>query len=176
LTYILKGISLALAVIFALQAYSVFMEGDPLSGLEDHLGSMAALRAASESSPAAAPSAPAAPVTTAPPAPSPASAPPAPTPTPDRYTTIESSGILGALPQGPPPPALLGFAGAYAIIRAPEGQTDLVPEGGTLGTVKVIQIGINRVLIEHKGKVEELSIFEGLGSQPLIPGKEASTR
>jgi hypothetical protein len=174
LIYILKGISLALAVIFVLQAYSAFMEGDPLSGLEDHLGSMSALRAASEPSSAPAPSAPAAPAaaaTTPPPSPST----PAP-PAPDRYTTIESSGILGAMPQGPPPPALLGLAGAYAIIRAPEGQTDLVAEGGTLGTVKVIKIGINRVLIEHKGKVEELSIFEGLGGQPLVPGKEASTR
>jgi len=165
LNYILKGITLALAVICALQAYSAFMEGDPLSGLEDHLGSMAALRAASEPPPAPASSAAAA---TPPSAPAP--------PPPDRYTTIESSGILGALPQGPPPPALLGLAGAYAIIRAPEGQTDLVAEGGTLGTVKVLKIGINRVLVEHKGKVEELSIFEGMGGEPLVPGKEASTR
>jgi hypothetical protein len=167
LTYVLKGITLALAVICALQAYSAFTEGDPLSGLEDHLGSMAALRAAPDPAPPRAASTPAV-------AAQPAASAPAP-PAPDRYTTIESSGILGALPQGPPPPALLGLAGAYAIIRTPEGQTDLVAEGGTLGTVKVIKIGINRVLIEHKGKTEELNIFDGLGGQPLVPGKEAST-
>jgi len=168
LIYIVKGITLALAAICALQAYSAFTEGDPLSGLEDHLSSMAALRTAPGPPPPPAASAPAA-------AAQPPGSAPAPAP-PDRYTTIESSGILGALPQGPPPPALLGLAGAYAIIRTPEGQTDLVAEGGTLGTVKVVRIGINRVLIEHKGKTEELSIFEGLGGQPLIPGKEASTR
>jgi hypothetical protein len=175
LTYILKGITLALVVICVLQAYSAFTEGDPLSGLEDHLGSMAALRAATDPSPPPAPSA--SPTSAQPPAASaqPPAAGPAP-PVPDRYTTIESSGILGALPQGPPPPALLGLAGTYAIIRTPEGQTDLVAEGGTLGTVKVVRIGINRVLIEHKGKTEELSIFDGLGGQPLVPGKEASTR
>jgi hypothetical protein len=165
MSHALKGICLALLAICGLQAFSALAEGDPLAGLEDSL---------------ALPPPPS--QTAVPPAPASASSPgtaPATPPSPpaaDRYTLIQSSGILGAPPQGPPPPALLGFAGDYAIIRNPEGQSDLVKEGGTLGSVKVLRIGINRVLIEHKGKVEELSIFEGLGGQPLVPGKEASTR
>lgn len=152
LIWILKGTCAALAVICALQAYSAFSEDDPLGGLED-MASVAR---------------PPAPTVTAQPQPPAAGAPPA-SPPPDRYAAIETSGILGAVPKGPPPPALLGLAGHYAIIRTPEGQVDLVAEGGTLGSVKVLKIGINRALIEHKGKLEELKIFDGLGGEPLLP-------
>ena len=70
-------------------------------------------------------------------------------------------------------PELLGLAGKYAIIKTPGGPTDLVAEGGELAGVKLLRIGLNRVLVEYQGKTHELTIFSGLGSTPLLaPSKE----
>ena len=69
--------------------------------------------------------------------------------------------------------ALLGIAGKYAFMRAPNGQTDLMNEGGELGGLKLLQIGTNRVLVEHEGQQKELTIFSGFGSDSLLPkGKD----
>jgi hypothetical protein len=85
---------------------------------------------------------------------------------------IIQSEIFGPVPR-PMPIALLGIAGADAFIRSTTGQTGLVREGEELGGVKVLQIGTNRVLVEHEGQKKELTIFAGLGGESLLPtGKE----
>jgi hypothetical protein len=153
LTLVLKAVSLGLAALVAFQAYGLVTEADPLEDLD-----LEALAAASRDGARQAAEVP------------PAAASPA---LPEKHGAVASSGVLGAVPKAPPPPALLGLAGKYAILRAPGGQTDLVAEGGEIGGVKLIRIGVNRVLVEHQGKVEELSIFSGLGGAPLAtPGKE----
>jgi len=68
--------------------------------------------------------------------------------------------------------ALLGIAGRDAFLRAPNGQTGLLREGGELGGIKVLRIGTNRVLIEHQGQKKELTVFSGLGSETLCPKKK----
>ncbi len=78
--------------------------------------------------------------------------------------------IMRALPM-----ALLGIAGKDAFLRAPSGQTGMVKEGDELGGMKLLRIGINRVLIEHEGEKKELTIFSGLGSESLLPNKKEST-
>lgn len=91
-----------------------------------------------------------------------------------RLAIINQSEILGAVPK-PPPMALLGIAGRQAILRAPNGQEGKLKEGEELGGIKLIRIGNNRVLIEHEGRLEELTIFAGLGGEPLLEqGKENS--
>ena len=85
---------------------------------------------------------------------------------------IIQSEIFGPVPR-PMPMALLGVAGKDAFIRGPNGQTGLVREGEEFGGLKLLQIGTNRVLIEHEGQKKELTIFAGLGSESLLPkGKE----
>jgi hypothetical protein len=94
---------------------------------------------------------------------------------PEKYRRIATSGIFGVEPTKQVPLTLFGLAGSYAIIMAPTGQTDLVPEGGELGGVKVLKISTNRALVEYQGKKQELTIFSGLGSESLLPsGKEKS--
>ncbi len=65
--------------------------------------------------------------------------------------------------------ALLGIAGDVAFLRAPSGQTGMVKEGDTLGELKLLKIGINRVLVEEAGQQKELTMFEGFGSSSLLP-------
>jgi hypothetical protein len=90
----------------------------------------------------------------------------------DRVDRIVQGEILGQVIR-PLPMALLGIAGESAMLRSPEGQTGLVKEGDSLGTLKLLQIGTNRVLVEVKGEGEpekkELMIFAGLGSESLLP-------
>lgn len=74
----------------------------------------------------------------------------------------------------PMPMALLGIAGRDVFLRAPNGQTGLVKEGGDLGGVKLLRIGTNRVLVEEEGQKKELTIFAGFGGEPLLP-KEKET-
>lgn len=89
-----------------------------------------------------------------------------------RLAVINQSEILGAVPK-PPPMGLLGIAGRHALLRAPNGQTGKLKEGEELGGVKLIRIGNNRVLVEHEGELKELTIFSGLGGEPLLnKGKE----
>lgn len=89
-----------------------------------------------------------------------------------RLDRIVQSEILGQVMR-PLPMALLGIAGPDVFLRAPNGQTGLVREGGELGGVKLLRIGTNRILIEHEGQKKELMIFSGFGSETLLQkGKE----
>jgi len=90
-----------------------------------------------------------------------------------RVDRIVDSEILGPIMR-PLPIALLGIAGNVAILRSANGQTGLVKEGNDLGGLKLLRIGINRVLVEDEGQKKELMIFSGLGGQSLLP-KEQKT-
>ena len=63
----------------------------------------------------------------------------------------------------------VGIAGNVAFLRSPTGQTGLVKEGDELGGLKLIRIGINRVLVEQEGQKKELTLFNGFGSESLLP-------
>jgi len=69
----------------------------------------------------------------------------------------------------PLPMALMGIAGEFAFLRSASGQTGLVKEGDSLGDMKLLRIGINRVLIELDGQNKELTIFSGYGGDSLLP-------
>jgi hypothetical protein len=84
-----------------------------------------------------------------------------------RIDQIVSSELLGPV-MHPMPMGLLGIAGNVAFLRAGTGQTGLVKEGDTLGDVKLIRIGINRVLVEQNGQQQELMIFSGMGGESLL--------
>jgi hypothetical protein len=85
-----------------------------------------------------------------------------------RIRRITDSEILGPAMR-PLPMGLLGIAGDVAFLRTASGQTGLVKEGDSLGDLKLLQIGINRVLIEQDGKKKELTIFSGYGGESLLP-------
>ena len=91
-----------------------------------------------------------------------------------RVDKIYESELFGQVMR-PMPMGLLGIAGNSAILRSPSGQTGLVKEGDSLGEIKLLRIGINRVLVEQDGKKTELMIFEGFGGESLMPkDKETS--
>jgi len=92
-----------------------------------------------------------------------------------RIDRITQSEIFGAVPR-PMPMALLGIAGKDVFLRAPNGQTGLIREGEELGGVKLLRIGMNRVLIEQDGQQKELMLFSGFGGEPLLPKGEKSPR
>jgi hypothetical protein len=85
-----------------------------------------------------------------------------------RISRISESEILGPVMR-PLPMGLLGIAGNIAFLRTASGQTGLVKEGDSLGDLKLVQIGINRVLIEQDGQKKELTIFSGYGGESLLP-------
>jgi|SRR5579872_1635068 len=85
-----------------------------------------------------------------------------------RIERITDSEILGPVIR-PMPMAVLGIAGNSVFLRAPNGQTGLVKEGDELGGVKLLQIGINRILVEDNGQKKELTLFSGFGSESLMP-------
>lgn len=85
-----------------------------------------------------------------------------------RIERITMSEILGQIVR-PMPMALLGIADKDVFLRAPDGQTGMIKVGGELGGVKLLQIGTNRILIEHEGQKKELTLFSGLGSETLMP-------
>jgi len=89
----------------------------------------------------------------------------------ERVDRITQGEILGQVIR-PMPMALLGIAGPHAFLRSADGQTGMIKEGEKLGSLKLIRIGNNRVLIEEEGEKKELSIFAGLGSETLMPAKE----
>jgi hypothetical protein len=91
-----------------------------------------------------------------------------PLPVRARVDRITDSEILGPVPR-PLPTALLGIAGNVAFLRSASGQTGLVKEGDSLGGLKLIQIGTNRVLVEEDGQKQELTIFSGYGGESLMP-------
>lgn len=84
-----------------------------------------------------------------------------------RVDKIVNSEILAPV-MHPLPMALLGIAGDYAFLRAASGQTGMVQVGGKVGDLKLLRIGINRVLIEQDGKQKELKIFNGYGGKSLL--------
>lgn len=69
----------------------------------------------------------------------------------------------------PMPMALLGIAGPDVFLRGPNGETGMIREGKELGGVKLLRIGPNRVLVEHEGQQKELTIFQGIGGESLLP-------
>jgi len=85
-----------------------------------------------------------------------------------RIERITMSEILGQIVR-PMPMALLGIADKDVFLRAPDGQTGMLKVGGELGGVKLLQVGTNRILIEHEGQKKELTLFSGLGSETLMP-------
>jgi hypothetical protein len=85
-----------------------------------------------------------------------------------RVNRVVESEILGPVPH-PMPMALLGIAGNFAFLRSPNGQTGMVKEGEALGELKLVRIGVNRVLVEQDGKPQELMIFSGYGGESLLP-------
>ena len=95
-----------------------------------------------------------------------------PPPVQARVDRITDSEILGMVIR-PQPMALMGIAGNFAFLRAPTGQTGMVKEGEDLGGVKLLKIGINRVLVEDNGQKKELTIFSGAGGESLMPKPEA---
>jgi len=100
--------------------------------------------------------------------PGPANTPALPPEVQARIDRITESEVL-APANRPPPMALLGIAGADVFLRTATGQTGLVKQGDDLGGVKILKIGVNRVLVEERGEKKELTIFEGLGGESLLP-------
>jgi hypothetical protein len=45
----------------------------------------------------------------------------------------------------------------------------MVKEGAELGSIKLLRIGTNRVLVEEKGAKKELTLFAGMGGESLLP-------
>jgi hypothetical protein len=85
-----------------------------------------------------------------------------------RVDRVTESEIFGPVVH-PMPMALLGIAGKMAFLRSPSGQTGLVKEGDDLGEIKLLRIGVNRVLVEQDGQKKELMIFSGFGGESLLP-------
>src|ERR1017187_161379 len=85
-----------------------------------------------------------------------------------RISKITDSEILGPV-MHPVPMGLLGIAGEFAFLRSANGQTGLVKPGDSLDDIKLLRIGINRVLIEQSGQKKELMIFSGYGGDSLLP-------
>ncbi len=83
---------------------------------------------------------------------------------------IVNSGIFGPVIR-PPPMGLLGIAGDTAFLRTDSGQSGLVKEGDSLGDLKLLKIGVNRVLVEQDGQPKELTIFDGYGGDSLLSNK-----
>lgn len=90
-----------------------------------------------------------------------------------RVDRIYESELFGQVMR-PMPAALMGIAGNMAMLRSSSGQTGLVKEGDSLGEMKLLQIGVNRVLVEEKGEKKELMIFNGYGGESLLSKKESS--
>ena len=88
-----------------------------------------------------------------------------------RVDRIYESELFGQIMR-PMPAALMGIAGNMAMLRASNGQTGLVKEGDSLGEMKLVRIGVNRVLVEESGAQKELMIFNGYGGESLLSKKE----
>lgn len=84
-----------------------------------------------------------------------------------RLDRVIQSEILGPV-QRPLPMALLGIAGTNVFLRGTNGQTAMIGEGGDVGGLKLLRIGINRVLVEDAGTKKELTIFNGEGGPSLL--------
>jgi len=91
-----------------------------------------------------------------------------------RVNKVRDSELFGPV-MHPQPIGLAGIAGDYAFLRMPSGQPAMVKEGESQEGIKLVRIGINRVLIEQDGKQSELMIFEGYGGESLMPKPDLST-
>jgi hypothetical protein len=98
-----------------------------------------------------------------------------PLPTLARVDRITDSEILGPVIR-PLPTALLGIAGDVAFVRSASGQTGLVKEGDSLGELKLLRIGTNRVLVEEEGQKKELTIFSGYGGESLLTKQKENSQ
>jgi hypothetical protein len=85
-----------------------------------------------------------------------------------RVDRIIDSEILGPVIR-PVPMALVGIADEEAFIQATNGQISSVKIDGEAGGIKLLRIGINRVLVEQNGEKKELTLFGGLGGESLLP-------
>jgi hypothetical protein len=90
-----------------------------------------------------------------------------------RISKITESEILGPVFH-PMPEALLGIAGDVAFLRSASGQSGMVKPGDSLDDMKLLRIGMNRVLIEEAGEKKELTIFDGYGGDSLLPGNSTN--
>lgn len=84
-----------------------------------------------------------------------------------RIDAIVASAWLGPV-MHPLPKALLGIAGNVAFLRSDSGETGLVKVGDSVGDLKLLRIGINRVLVQQNGEPQELTIFDGMGGESLL--------
>jgi hypothetical protein len=91
-----------------------------------------------------------------------------------RVDKIVSSEIFAPV-MHPLPMGLLGIAGDTAFLRSATGQTGLVKPGDSLGDLKLLQIGINRVVVEQDGQKKELTIFNGFGGGSLLTNQDDTT-
>ena len=91
-----------------------------------------------------------------------------------RIGKIVDSELLGPV-MHPQPMALLGIAGDVAFLRTDSGETGLVKVGDALGDLKLLRIGINRILVEQNGQPKELTIFSGMGSESLLNTSDKSS-
>jgi len=85
-----------------------------------------------------------------------------------RVDRIIDSEILGPAIR-PMPMVLTAISDQGACIQATNGQTGWVKVGGEMGGIKLLRIGVNRVLVEQDGKRQELTLFGGLGGASLMP-------
>jgi hypothetical protein len=95
------------------------------------------------------------------------SSPPLPDHIKARVDAVYQSEVFGPVAR-PLPMEALGIIGDDVILRAPNGQTGLVSVGETLGGIKILEVGINRVLIEEDGQKKELRLHNGFGGDSLI--------
>ena len=98
-----------------------------------------------------------------------------PLPVQARVFRITDSEILGPVIR-PLPTALLGIVGEVAFVRSASGQSGMVKEGESVGALKLLQIGTNRVLVEEDGQKKELTIFSGYGSESLMPKQKDNSQ
>ena len=87
---------------------------------------------------------------------------------------IIESEIFGPI-MHPMPMVLIGIVEEQAFIQATNGQTGPVKVGGEIGGIKLLRIGINRVLVEQGGEKKELTLFDGIGGESLMPNPSTNT-
>ena len=85
-----------------------------------------------------------------------------------RVEKIINSELLGPVIH-PMPMALIGISDDFAYLRATNVQTGPVKIGKEMGGIKLLKIGVNRVLVEVGGEKQELTMFEGVGGESLMP-------
>jgi hypothetical protein len=90
-----------------------------------------------------------------------------------RIDKIIDTELLGPVPR-PVPMALLGIAGNSAMLRSTNGQQGLIKIGEEIGGLKLVKIGVNRVLVEQNGQQSELMIFSGFGGESLLSKEQNS--